>query len=132
MSTLILTNNKDNINLYNNFIYVFLDNIRNPDTTVLSQTITCLLKDDIQNVNGKVVVKNNNDPNDSVYEKTQKCDYESAFISDQETVNSIVFIANKYPINVNEFRVVYNSVEYTCSSYVSINNQAFYVLNQVS
>jgi len=131
-SNLILTNNDINQNLYDSFINVFLQNIRDSSTKVISSSLNLLEINKEQNVYGTVVIKNNNEPVDSVYEKKQLCNYESAIISDAETVNHLIYIANKYPLSISEFKVIYNGIVYKCDLYVVINGIFYYVLNLVN
>lgn len=138
LQTIVMTNNSSNVNLYDNFVNIFFRNIFyvDPNNQTVSTLINLSILNNKQCIEGKVIITDKNraiGDNETIYEKKQLMDYETAINKDPSFVANIAYILSKYPMKLQyPLTVTYNGANYMCDSYVNINNNSFYVLNLMS
>lgn len=129
MSTIILTNNINNINL----VDYLINNIKRygfSEENIVSLTINLETIDGTQRATSTLIYNNNG--NTETITKTLNINYETAIKTDTEFNNHILYLLGLYPNSIYPITINYNGVPYICDKVIAINRIPFFALTPPS
>jgi hypothetical protein len=129
MSTIVLCNNNNNINLVDYLINDLRSSTYIREENYVSANMTLLTVNGVQQGSGEF--KYNSDNRVVTLTKQVDVNYESAIITDTDVINHLLYLYNMFPNYVYLMNINYNGVTYTCNQFININGQNFYFLKSL-
>ena len=130
-STILLTNNNQEINLIDTFIESLTPLQSLTNSFNILRTLELSTINDIQTCKSSVLLSNKYYEYNPQFEKNDNIDYSSAIVKDQTFVNNLLYFQNDYSIPLLEIKIKIDNTFFICNKYIEISDKNYYILSQM-